>query len=115
MAALATQSIKRTGLNPAYAACSVAGDTCVPGSHTFLHVKNTGGAPLRVTVAAKAVPLADMKVTDLTDSVTNAQERMIGPINPAMFADPAANGVAQITYPDGVANLSIGVFELTQP
>lgn len=115
MAALATQSIRRSGLNPAYAAATGGGDTCTPGANTFLHVKNGGGAPITVTIAAKAIPFTDMIVGNLAVVVTNAQERMIGPIRPDAFADPAGTpaGSAAITY-SAVTSVTVGVFDLSQ-
>ncbi len=114
MAALATQTIKRSGLAPAYAAAAGGGDTCTPGGNTFLHVKNGSGGALTVTVAAKSIPAPDLATGNLVVSVPAAGERMIGPIRPEHFADPALSGAAAITY-SGVTSLTIGVLELTQP
>jgi hypothetical protein len=44
MTLLATQSISRTGVTPAYTAVT-ASDTFVPDAQTFIHVKNAGGSP----------------------------------------------------------------------
>lgn len=82
-----------------------------PGLRTFLHVKNGGGAPITVTLDAKAIPEADMEVKDLAVTVTNAQERMIGPVDPAIFADPTT-GLVSITY-SGVTTVTVGVFDLS--
>lgn len=114
MAALATQSIRRSGLSPSYAAATGGGDTCVPGANTFLHVKNGSGGALTVTLAAKAVPLTDMTIGNLAVAIPGGQERMIGPVRPEVFGDPSAAGVAAITY-SGVTSLTIGVFDLSQP
>jgi hypothetical protein len=116
LASLATQSIRRSGLSPAYAAATAGGDTCTPGGYTFLHVKNGGGSPVTVTVAAKEVPQVDMAVGNLVVSVPASGERMIGPIRPEIFADPAGTpaGSAGITY-SAVTSVTIAAFNLSQP
>ncbi len=114
MATLATQTIRRTGVTPSYAAAAGGGDQFTPGPRTFLHVKNGGGAPITVTVVTPGSALPDVAVADLAVSVTNAQERMIGPFPPEYFADPALSGQAAITY-SAVTSVTIGVFELSQP
>lgn len=114
MAALATQSIKRAGVTPSYAAAAGGGDTCTPGGNTFLHIKNGGGSPITVTIVAKGIPAPDMAVGNLAVVVTNAQERMIGPIRPELFGDPALSGAASITY-SGVTTVTVGIFDLSQP
>jgi hypothetical protein len=114
MATLATQSIKRAGLSPAYAAAAGGGDQFTPGRNTFLHVKNGGGAPITVTVVTPGIALADVPIADLAVVVTNAQERMIGPFPPEFFADPALSGQAAITY-SAVTTVTVAAFDLSQP
>ena len=110
MAALATQSIRRSGVNPAYVAATGGGDTCTPGMRTFLHIKNGGASPITVTLDAVAIPETDMLVADLAVVVTNAQERMIGPIDPPTFAR-ASDGQCAITY-SSATSVTVGIFDL---
>lgn len=110
MAALSKQSIRRTGTNPSYSACSAGGDSVVPSDRTFLHVKNASAGSLTVTVVATKVPATDMTVTNLSVAVPAGGERMIGPITAPEFVD--ATGNAQITY-SGVTSLTIAALELS--
>ena len=113
MAALATQSIVRTGVAPAYTAAAGGGDTMECGPSMFLHIKNGGGSPITVTLAVVAGdPGTGLVIADLAVSVTNAQERMIGPVLPQFFANPTT-GVCNITY-SGVTTVTVGAFHLAQ-
>jgi hypothetical protein len=116
MAVLTKQSINRAGVGPTYAAAAGGGDQVAPSAQTFLHVKNGSGGALTVTVAAVAgaAPYANLPIGNLAVSVPAGGERMIGPILPAPFADPANSGNAVITY-SGVTSLTIAALELTQP
>lgn len=110
MATLATQTIRRNGLAPAYVGATGGGDACTPGAKVFLHAKNGSGAPITVTVDAVSIPEPDMQVTDLAVSVPAGGERMIGPIDAPTFAQPST-GLANITY-SGVTSLTIGAFDV---
>ena len=112
MAALATQVVKESGLAPTYAACNAGGDTCTPGAATFLHVKNTGGSPLTVTVddVGSPIPGGSAANPDLVVSIpATTGDKMIGPITPERFAR-ASDGQAAITY-SGVTGLTIAVVQ----
>src|SRR5262252_6500893 len=87
MAALTKQSISRTGVTPSYTAVS-ASDTFAPGQNTFVHVKNAGGSPDTFVVQVLAGDPPGLVISDNSVSVTNGQERMIGPFPPQFFADP---------------------------
>lgn len=110
MATLSTQTITRVGLDPAYVACAVSGDECRPSERTFLHVKNGHTSPQGVTVVTPGT-VEGQAIEDLTVSVPDAAERMIGPLSPSLFRDPS-DGMAAITYPDGVTALTIAVVQI---
>ena len=112
MALLTTQHIARTGLSPTYTAVS-ASDTFVPGPTTFLHVKNAGGSPDSCVVQVLQGDPPGMTIADNTVSVTNAQERLIGPINPQFFADPVT-GLATVTH-SFTTTVTVAVFNLALP
>lgn len=112
MAALTTQTITRAGITPTYAAVA-ASDTFAPDAQTFLHVKNAGGSPDTVAVQVLAGDPPGLTVSDLSISVTNAQERMIGPLPPQFFADPTT-GQATVTH-SFTTSVTVGVFKLSQP
>src|SRR6266545_3037457 len=96
MALLTTQTITRTGLTPAYTAVA-SSDTFVPDAQTFLHVKNAGGSPDVVTITVAAGDPPGLTISDLSVSVTNGQERMIGPLPANFFADPTT-GLCTVTH-----------------
>lgn len=112
MALLTTQTIVRAGLSPAYTAVA-ATDTFVPDAQTFLHVKNAGGSPDVVTISVLAGNPPGLTISNLSVSVTNAQERMIGPLPAQFFADPVT-GLATAAH-GFLTSVTSGVFKLGQP
>lgn len=112
MAALTTQTIARTGITPTYAAVA-ASDTFTPDGQTFIHVKNAGASPDSCVVAVLAGDPPGLVISDNTVSVTNAQERMIGPFPAQFFADPTT-GLATVTH-TFTTTVTVGVFKLSQP
>jgi hypothetical protein len=112
MALLTTQNIARTGITPTYAAVA-ATDTFTPGAQVFIHVKNAGGSPDTCVVQVLAGDPPGLVISDNSVSVTNAQERMIGPFPAQFFADPTT-GLATVTH-GFTTSVTVGVFNLTQP
>jgi hypothetical protein len=112
MALLTTQVISRAGVNPSYSAVA-ASDTLVPDSQTFIHVKNAGGSPDTCAVQVLAGDPPGFTIADTSVSVTNGQERMIGPLPANFFADPTT-GLATVTH-SFTTSVTSGVFKLSQP
>jgi FlaG/FlaF family flagellin (archaellin) len=112
MTLLTTQNISRTGLSPTYSAVA-ASDTFVPDAQAFLHVKNAGGSPDSCVIAVAAGDPPGLTISDVTVSVTNGQERMIGPLPGNFFADPTT-GLATVTH-SFTTSVTSGVFKLGQP
>lgn len=112
MALLTTQTIVRTGLNPTYAAVA-ASDTFTPDAQTFLFVKNAGGSADTCVIAVAAGDPPGLTISDLSVSVTNGQDRMIGPLPAQFFADPTT-GLATVTH-SFTTSVTAGVFKLGQP
>lgn len=113
MALLATQSITRLGLVPAYAAAAGGGDTFAPGSQVFLHVKNGSGGSITVTVVTPRTDPLGNAVADNAVAVAAGAEKMIGPFPSEFYGDPTT-GVASITY-SAATSVTIGAFALSQP
>lgn len=114
MATLATQSISRAGLGPTYAAAAGGGDAFTPNKDTFLHVKNTSGGAITVTIVTPRNDQYGNPVADNAISVPlTTGDRMIGPFPADAYADPTT-GLASITY-SGVTNLTIAAVQLSQP
>lgn len=112
MALLTTQNVARTAITPSYAAVA-ATDTFVPGNTTFLHIKNGGGSPDTVTVQVLQGDPPGLTIADTTVSVTNAQERMIGPFPPQFYADPTT-GLATVTH-SFTTSVTVAVINVTLP
>jgi hypothetical protein len=109
---LSTQNISRTGLNETFTAVT-ASDTFVPNSQTFIYVKNGGGSPDSCVISVLAGDPPGLTIADVTVSVTNGQNRMIGPFPAQFFADPTT-GLATVTH-GFTTSVTSGVFQLTQP
>jgi len=112
MALLTTQNVSRTGITPTYAAVA-ASDTFVTDAQTWIHVKNGGGSPDTCAVQVLQGDPPGLTISDVSVSVTNGQERMIGPLPSNFFADPTT-GVGTITH-SFTTTVTIGVFKLGQP
>jgi FlaG/FlaF family flagellin (archaellin) len=112
MTLLATQNISRAGVTPAYTAVA-ASDTFIPDAQTFIHVKNAGGSPDSCVIAVLAGDPPGLVLSDVTVSVTNGQERMIGPFPANFFADPTT-GLATVTH-SFTTSVTSGVYKLGQP
>jgi hypothetical protein len=96
MALLAQQTIARSGLTPTYSAAA-ASTTVLCGDRSFLHVKNTNGSSMTVTVTCTA-QVDGQQAADLVVTVpATTGDKMIGPLPNKLFA--SADGVsAAITY-----------------
>jgi hypothetical protein len=116
MADLVTQVVTNTGLAPAYAAASAGGDKVVaPDADTFLHVKNTGGSPVTVTVATPGTAAGGLAIADISVSVpATTGDRMIGPLPAEYYANPADSGKAAVTY-SGVTGVTVAAIRVQRP
>lgn len=103
MAVLTVQQIAATGLNPTFGAAAGGGDSFAGDERTFLVVKNGGGSPITVTPKLRArafSPTTGVQATVNGEavSVTNAQERWIGPFAKGYFTGEVAySGVTTVT------------------
>lgn len=114
MATLATQSVTRAGTTPTYAAAAGAGDAFTPDKNTFLHVKNTSGGAITVTIVTPRTDAIGNAIADNAIAVPlTTGDKMIGPF-PAEFYADVTTGLASITY-SGVTGLTIAAVQLTQP
>jgi FlaG/FlaF family flagellin (archaellin) len=112
VALLTVQNITRSGVTPSYTAVA-ATDTFLPDANTFIHVKNGGASPDSVTISVLQGDPPGLTISDVVVSVTNAQERMIGPLPANFFADPAT-GLATVAH-SFLTTVTSGVFKLIQP
>jgi hypothetical protein len=112
MALLTTQNISRSGVTPSYSAVA-ASDTFTPDSQTFIHVKNAGGSADTCVIQVLQGDPPGLTISDVSVSVTNGQERMIGPFPANFFADPST-GLATVTH-SFTTSVTSGIFKLGQP
>ena len=113
MALMTTQSISLAGVTPSYTAVN-ASDTFNPDQNSFFHVKNAGASPDTVVVQVlQGDPPGGLVISDISVSVTNAQERMIGPLPAQFFADPVT-GNGTITH-SFTTSVTAGFFQVSQP
>jgi hypothetical protein len=110
MALLAQQVVALTGLTPTYSAAA-ASTTVTCGERSFLHVKNTNGSSMTVTLTATA-RIRNQLVADVVITVpATTGDKLIGPISADLFASAADGVSASITYSSTtsvtVANLVI--------
>ena len=108
MATLTVQEISRSGITPSYGAAAGGGDQFPNDGRTYLHIKNGGGSSITLTVATQ-MTVDGKAVADDAITVTNAQERVVGPFPPGIYND--ANGMVQLTY-SGVTSVTVGAFRL---
>lgn len=78
------QQIVRTGLEQTYGAAHVDGNKFANDGRMFLHVKNGAGAPITVTIQTPGT-VDGLAVAEQIVTVTNAEERMIGPFPPNIY------------------------------
>jgi len=108
MATLTVQEISRSAITPSYGAAAGGGDQFPNDGRTYLHIKNGGGSSITLTVATQ-MTVDGKAVADDAITVTNAQERIVGPFPPGIYND--ANGMVQLTY-SGVTSVTVGAFRL---
>lgn len=112
MATLAVQPIDRDGEHADYVAAAAGGDQFVNDGRTVIHVKNTNAATRTVTVNSQRLcdQGFDHDIALVVPATTG--DEFLGPFPTERFND--VNGMVQLTY-SAVLNLSIGVFQLSQP
>lgn len=93
---LSVQDLVPTGLAQSYTAGDAAnGMQFNLSGNTFLHVKNTGGGALTLTLVSNGVKVGGVAIPDQTVTVpATTGDRMIGPIDPRVFGQ--SGGLAYI-------------------
>ncbi|MFE2140182.1 hypothetical protein ACFXA3_00180 [Streptomyces sp. NPDC059456] len=97
MALLAQQVVALSGLAPTYSAAA-ASTTVLCGDRSFLHVKNTNGSSMTVTLTATARVRGQLAADVVITVPATTGDKMIGPITSDLFAS-AADGIScSVTY-----------------
>jgi hypothetical protein len=109
MAALNPQAVDRDGVTIAFAAATAGGDTAAANDQNVLLVKNGGAGSITVTLATPR-DVQGLAIESLNVAVAAGAEAAIrlGPRN--VFGD--VDGNASITYPGGVASVTVAVIQI---
>lgn len=112
MATLSVQQMSPDGITPSYTSADGAGDEFEWGRYAFIHVKNGDTSDHTVTVAEQhdSAP-AGYQEADLSVTVPNGGEQMIGPLDREAYQDD--NGLVQVSY-DAVTSVTVAAIELPQ-
>jgi hypothetical protein len=97
MALLAQQVVAMTGLTPTYSAAA-ASTTVTCGERSFLHVKNTNGSSMTVTITSTASVRGGVAADLVVTVPATTGDKMIGPIPAERFASAVDGTTAAITY-----------------
>ncbi|MET9467791.1 hypothetical protein ABZY44_23910 [Streptomyces sp. NPDC006544] len=96
MALLAQQVVALSGLTPTYSAAA-ASTTVTCGERSFLHVKNTAGSSMTVTLTSTARVRGQLAADVVITVAATTGDKMIGPITSDLFAS-ASDGTCAVTY-----------------
>lgn len=96
MATLTSQVVALAGLAPVYSAAA-AGSKIVCGERVWLHVKNTAGSSMTVTLSSTAKVRGQAAADVVITVPATTGDMMIGPITQDLFAG-ASDGLAAIAY-----------------
>lgn len=109
MALLAQQVVALSGTTPTYSAAA-ASTTVACGERSFLHVKNTNGSSMTVTLTTTARVRGQLAADVVVTVPATTGDKLIGPLTSDLFAG-ASDGTCAITYSSTtsvtVANLAI--------
>ncbi len=102
--------IVKAGVEPVYTGSLSTSDVYqfVNDGKTFLHVKNGGGSPDVVTIVSEQIS-DGLALADRTVNVPAGEERMIGPLVPAVYNDGA--GLVNVSH-SFITTVTQAVFSL---
>jgi len=96
MPQLTPQVVSLAGLTPTYGA-AVASTTVPCGDRNWLHVKNTNGSSMTVTLTATARVRGQLAADVVVTVPATTGDKMIGPLPAELFAGATDNSCA-VTY-----------------
>lgn len=85
MALITTQQMSGAGTTVSYTAVSASDTADISNGRTFLHVKNGGGSSDTVTLVTPGTVGPGLAIADNAVTVSNGTEKMIGPLDPALY------------------------------
>lgn len=110
MATIPYQQAAIAGANPTFVAASVGGDKVAPNDRGALHVRNSSGASINVTVAVPGNTRFGPAAPDVVIAVPAAADRLIGPF-PFELADQATDNLVAITY-SAVTTVTVAAIQI---
>lgn len=114
MATITPQVITRLGIAETSVAASAGGDALQCGPNFFFKVVNGGASPITVTLAIPSVVsgYSGVVYTNTQVVVPNTENRLIGPLNGQIYADPIT-GLCTVTY-SAVTTVTVRLFSLAE-
>lgn len=92
------------------AAAEAGGDKFLNDGRVILYVKNTNASTYTITVVTAGVVLGSIAIADVTFTVAQSEEKIVGPFPPRYFND--GGGFVNLSY-SGVTNLTVAAVKLT--
>lgn len=109
MPLLNPQVVSLLGLTPNYAP-AVASTTVPCGERHVLHVKNTAGASMTVTLTATAKVRGQLAADLVVTVPATTGDKLIGPIPAELFASPV-DGNCAVTY-SSTTNVTVAALRI---
>ena len=110
MATLTVQELTTANLTAAYSAVEAGGDEFINDGNTFLHIRNTAGASITVTVASKISPVPKgLAQANITITLGGTVDVFSGFFSPEAYND--SSGMVQLTY--SATQLTIAAISVT--
>lgn len=109
MATLTAQQITVSGITPSLATSAAGGDQFANDGTQVVWIQNNHASAARTFTFVTQATLGGLAVTDLTVTVTAANDNaFVGPFPKHIYND--SSGYVQVTYSDSAADCKIGVF-----
>lgn len=110
---MAILTVKQPGPNTAVALDAVAaasgGDKFLNDGRIVIYVKSTNATTHTITITTPASLLGSIAIADVTFTVAQNEEKIIGPFPPRYFND--GQGYCNLTY-SGVTNLTVSAVKM---
>lgn len=113
MAYLPTQTVTLSSIDPVYTPSNIGGELIDPGDRTFIHVRNSGGASITMTIddPNSYEPEASIAFNpDIATVVAPGSAKFVGPIKGPRFQNKDDSYV-HISY-NSVTNVDIAVLSI---
>lgn len=110
--ALSREDVARSGLAATYTSAIADGHQFANDGRTFIHVKNTSGGTVDVTVQTPGT-VHGLAVEELVVTVpATTGDVMIGPFPPGVFNQPSDSPYVYVDY-ESTSGVTIAVLHLT--